>query len=170
MPPRLTLGSWFCRALLLFASALLAVLTVACTRTSPPDEVVIAVPANFDGQVHIEMGVPGAPSLKREGNHYQIAIPPDGKVVTSTLVAGVTPKFMNVDANRIWGYTPSVSKTGDGLPVGGAIEFFVGTKEQYENAEAKKHKSKLYPSVSPAVQIEGVVHDFRPFGKNALSS
>jgi hypothetical protein len=94
------------------------------------------------------MGVPGAPALTRHGRNYEIQVPPDGKVVTSTIIAAGTPQFRNAPVGHIWGYAPTLSKTGDGFPVGGTIDFFVGTKEQYESAEAKKHKSKLYPDVS----------------------
>lgn len=121
----------------------LTVLTGGCSKRSPSD-VVIEVPANFSGQVHVEMGVPGAPALKEEGPHYVISVPPDGKVVTSTMITEAKPTFGNVDPSRVWGYMPSVSKTGDGVPVGVTIEFFIGTKEQYESAEAeKKNKSHL---------------------------
>jgi hypothetical protein len=121
----------------------LAALTVGCSRSSQ-DEIVIEVPANFSGQVHVEMGVPGAPALKQDGARYVIEIPPDGKVVTSTLITAAKPTFGNVDASRVWGYTPSISQTGDGVSVGASIEFFIGTKEQYESAEAKKkNKSQL---------------------------
>jgi hypothetical protein len=122
---------------------LLALLAIGCTRTGPAG-VLIEVPASFTGQVHVEMGVPGAPPLQQNGKEYLISVPPDGKVVTSTIVpvAG-TPRFQNVNADHVWGYTPAVSKAGDGLIIGGTIEFFVGTKAQYETAEAKKHKSRL---------------------------
>jgi hypothetical protein len=123
-------------------------LSVGCSKNDP-DEIVIDVPENFSGQVHIEMGVAGAPALKRDAKIYRIAIPPDGKAITSTMIAGAKPKFGNLGAGQVWGYTPSISKTGDGIPVGATIEFFVGTKEQYESAEAKKHKSRLYPDTGP---------------------
>jgi hypothetical protein len=133
----------------LFGCLILAclLLTTACSRATH-DQIVINVPPNFSGQVHIEMGVPDAPALQRNGRNYEIAVPPDGKFVTSTILVGVQGKISNVDGGHVWGYNPSVSKTGDGVPVGSTIEFFVGTKEQYESAEAKKHRSRVYPDLS----------------------
>jgi hypothetical protein len=128
------------------ALAFLTLLPAGCSKAGN-DHVAIALPANFSGQVHIEMGVPGAPALERVGTTYQIVVPPDGKVKTSTIIVAAQPRFGNLDAGQVWGYTPTVTKTGDGLSVGGTIEFFVGTKEQYESAEAKKRKSRLYPHV-----------------------
>src|SRR5271154_6836055 len=125
-------------------AAFLTMLSIGCSKKDQT-EIVINLPANFSGEVHIEMGVPGAPALKRIGKNYEITIPPDGKAATSTIIAGAAPRFGKVSSNRVWGYSPSLSKTGDGVPVGATIEFFVGTKEQYQSSEAKKHKSSLYP-------------------------
>jgi hypothetical protein len=130
--------------------ACLLLLTAACSKGAQ-DQIVINVPANFSGQIRIEMGVSNAPALQRNGRNYEITVPPDGKFVTSTILVGVQSKISNVDGGHVWGYSPSVSKTGDGLPVGGTIEFFVGTKEQYESAEAKKHRSNVYPDVGREV-------------------
>jgi|HubBroStandDraft_5_1064220.scaffolds.fasta_scaffold03029_3 hypothetical protein len=123
-------------------------LTVACSKRDQV-EIVIETPANFSGQVSIQMGIPGTPPLKREGKDYQIAIPPDGKVITSTIIASAKPRFVNLSAGQVWGYTPSSNTTGDGVPVGATIEFFVGTKEQYESAQAKRHKSELDKELGP---------------------
>jgi hypothetical protein len=129
------------------AIAALIMATLGCSR-QPQEQILISLPPDFRGQVHIEMGVPGAPALTRQGRNYEIQVPPDGKVVTSTVITAGTPQFRNAQIGHVWGYTPKLSKTGDDFPVGGTIEFFVGTREQYESAEAKKHKSKLYPDVS----------------------
>src|ERR1700730_1850918 len=101
--------------------ACLLLLTAACSKGAQ-DQIVINVPANFNGQVHIEMGVPNAPALQRNGRNYEISVPPDGKFVTSTILVGVQGKISNVDGGHVWGYNPSVSKTGDGVPVGATIE------------------------------------------------
>jgi len=120
----------------------LATVGVGCSRNGA--WLLISLPGDFSGQVQINMGVPGAPALQREGKNYRVTVPPDGRVVTSTIVEVAGPKFENVDAGRVWGYSRSVFRTGDHLPVGGNIDFFIGTKEQYESAEAKKHKSGLH--------------------------
>ncbi len=116
-------------------------------------EIEIDLPANFSGQVDIEMGVPGAPELHREKSRYVVSVPADGKVVTSTVFAGGTATFGNVDNSRVWGYTPSVARTGDGIVVGGSIQLFVGTQQQYENEEAKKPKSRLHQDIL-SIQVE----------------
>jgi hypothetical protein len=123
-------------------SALLILLTTACSKRQA-SQLVIELPENFSGIVQVQLGVRGAPELNREGNGYRITVPPDGKVLTSTMVPEIQPTFVRANSDRVWGYSRSVSKTGDGYPVGGVIEFFVGTKEQYETFEANKHKSGL---------------------------
>jgi len=135
MPPSKLLRRGFFVLTILFS-------ITACSKKER-GEVVIDLPADFTGVVQVRMGVAGAPSLPREGRGYRITVPPDGNVVTSTIVSEGNPKFAHVDPSRIWGYSQSTAKTGDGVPVGGSIEFFVGTKEQYESSEVKKRKSGL---------------------------
>jgi hypothetical protein len=130
--------------LLGLAVAVLLISLLGCSK-STHDQIVMSVPPNFTGQVQIEMGVPGAPALHRDGHTYRVSIPPDGKVATSTMLADPEVKFENIESARVWGYSPSVSRTGDGFVVHSRIEFFVGTKEEYEQSEARKHKSKLDP-------------------------
>ena len=122
--------------------ALLILLTTACSKRQA-SQLVIELPENFSGIVQVQLGVRGTPELEREGDGYRITVPPDGKVVTSTMVPDIEPTFVRVKSDQVWGYSRSESKTGDGYPVGGIIEFFVGTKEQFETFEANKHKSGL---------------------------
>jgi hypothetical protein len=129
---------------LAFSLAILVGLIAACNHATK-NEVVITLPQGFTGQVHIAMGVPAAAPLERTGNSYRITVPPDGKIETSTIVIGPVPRFEDVQQGHIWGYNPAIFHTGDHLPVGGNIDFFVGTREQYESAEAQKHKSGLPP-------------------------
>jgi hypothetical protein len=119
----------------------ICLMSVGCKN--PSTQIVVQVPADFSGQVHIEMGVPGAPGLPREGRNYRVSIPPDGKVATSTIVGDAAAIFENVPTRNVWGYSRMMIRTQDRLPVGGNIDFFIGTKEQFESAEAKKHKSGL---------------------------
>ena len=42
----------------------------------------------------------------------------------------------------VWGYSHSVFTTGDGIPVGGKIEFFVGTRKEYDAEQGKKNHSR----------------------------
>lgn len=129
--------------LLVLGSTILAVcFVIACSRTAHA-ELVIEVPANYNGPVTVQMGVSGAPALRREGDALVISVPSTGRLSTSTTLPEVTPEFKNVDRDRIWGYENSVLRTGDGIPVVGSIDFFVGTKEQYQVELTKKHKSSI---------------------------
>jgi hypothetical protein len=123
--------------------ALFLILISCSCQKAKSDEVLIEVPNGFTGEVRIDMGVRGAPVLKQEGRSYVVSLPSDGHIETSTILVGVRPRFRDAVSGRVWGYAPSVWKTGDGIPVGGNIEFFVGTHEQYEAQEAKKHKSQF---------------------------
>jgi hypothetical protein len=122
--------------------ALVLLLVLGCSRSSSP-ELVINFPPGFTGDVYIELGVSDAPPLNRVGNTYIVSIPPDGKLRTSTSLAELQPQFPNYDPSHIWGYESLVQRTGDGIVIGGKIEFFVGTKDQYESQNARKHKSHI---------------------------
>jgi hypothetical protein len=124
----------------------------ACSKNLPDDEVSFAAPTGFSGQVQVQLGVQGSPPLQREQGTYVVQIPADGKITTSTVLSG-SPKFTVAGTGRIWGYTASIYRTGDGLPVGGSLEFFVGTKEQFEAYEARKPKSQEI-SDQPANRVE----------------
>jgi hypothetical protein len=121
------------------------ILLVGCARRTKIVELVIELPEGFSGEVSIRTGVPHASQLKTEGQAYVVSVPSDGHVETSTIPEeGISTRFRNLATGRIWGYDSSLQKTGDGIPVGGSIEFFVGTKEQYEIQEAHKHKSEFH--------------------------
>jgi len=127
--------------------ALTGLLIAAGTGCSKQTRVVVVqLPSNFTGQIRVEMGVAGAPALPREGGQYVIHVPPDGKVATSTVIVEGEARIENVPPGRVWGFDKSLTKTGDGVPVGGSIEFFVGTQEQYKSSEAHRNKSSVAPS------------------------
>jgi hypothetical protein len=125
---------------------------LACSRTRQEEKIQLIVPAGFSGQVQLLLGVPGSPALDRDGAGYLAHIPDDGKLSTSTVLSS-TPKCSTNDGAQIWGFTSSIYKTGDGLAVGGSLEFFVGTKEQYETYEARKRKSQRIPN-GPTSRVE----------------
>ena len=123
----------------------LVILLAFCTKPTKIDELVIELPEGFSGEVSIRTGVINAPPLKTAGQAYVVSVPSDGHVETSTIPDdSVSTRFRNSGKGSIWGYASSFQKTGDGIPVGGSIEFFVGTKEQYEIQEAHKHKSEFF--------------------------
>jgi hypothetical protein len=114
---------------------------VACSKKAASPEVVVEIPSGFTGNFLLEMGVKDAPPLLKQGDSYFVTVPRSGKVTTSTLLTHSRPIFKNSSDGGVWGYAHSVFTTGDGLPVGGKIEFFVGTRKQYDAEENKKNHS-----------------------------
>jgi len=118
-------------------------LLLSCWKAPVHDQLVIEVPSGYSGPVDVQLGVAGAPVLPRRGDAYVITVPSDGRVSTSTSLSEVHPVFRDIPGNRVWGYTSSILRSGDGIPVGGSIEFFVGTNEQYQIEVSRKHKSHV---------------------------
>ncbi len=112
-----------------------------CNKQSSGAAVEIRVPSGFTGQIEVQFGTDGALALAREGNTYIIQVPENGKIVTSTVLD--TEPHYKISGGQVWGYMCSIYKTGDGLAVGGRIQMFIGTKEQYETFEANKRKSNI---------------------------
>ncbi len=131
----------------------LMVITAACSKRAAQPEVVVEIPAGFNGNFLLEMGIKGAAPLPMEGNTYVVAVPRDGKVVTSTLLEKPRVAFKNASEGSVWGYSQSMFTTGDGISVGGKIEFFVGTKTQYDAEQNKKNHSG---ALSAPVEMESL--------------
>lgn len=127
------------------AWALVMVLAVgalcACTKKGSQSHVVVEIPAGFSGNFQLEMGVRNSPPLPMDGNSYFIVVPRDGKLTTSTFLEKPKVTFKNGSEGSVWGYSQTVFTTGDGISVGGTIEFFVGTKTQYDAEQNKKNHS-----------------------------
>ena len=124
-----------------FVCAIFLLATNACSKKASAPDMVVEIPAGFTGNFLLEMGVKGAPPLTKQGNAYLVAVPRDGKITTSTLLTNLRPTFRNSSDGAVWGYSHSVFTTGDGIPVGGKIEFFVGTRKEYDAEESKKNHS-----------------------------
>ncbi len=118
-------------------------LLLSCWKAPVHDQVVIDVPSGYSGPVEVHLGVSGAPALPKRDGAYLITVPPDGRVSTSTSISEVQPVFKDLPGNRVWGYNCLILRSGDGIPVGGNIEFFVGTNEQYQIEVSRKHKSHV---------------------------
>ena len=121
----------------------LLALLLSCWKAPAHDQIVIEVPSGYSGPVEVQLGVVGAPRLSKRGPAYVVAVPPDGRVSTSTSLSEVQPVFKDLPGNRVWGYNALILRSGDGIPVGGSIEFFVGTNEQYQIEVSRKHKSHV---------------------------
>lgn len=116
-------------------------IATACSRKGPAPTVLVEIPSGFTGDVLLEMGVKDAPPLPKDGDKYVLVVPRDGKVVTSTLLTSARPTFRNSGEGAVWGYSHSVFTTGDGIATGGKIEFFVGTRKDYEAEQGRKNHS-----------------------------
>jgi hypothetical protein len=119
----------------------LMMLLGACSKKSSEAQVVVEIPAGFSGNFLLEMGAKDAPPLPMEDGSYVIAVPRDGKLTTSTFLDKPKITFKNASEGSVWGYSQSVFTTGDGISIGGKIEFFVGTKTQYDAEQNKKNHS-----------------------------
>ena len=125
--------------------ALMCVITMmaatACSKRDPQPRVTVEIPAGFNGNFLLEMGIKTAPPLPMEGPTYVVAVPRDGKLETSTYLEKPKVTFKNSSEGSVWGYSESVFRTGDGISIGGKIEFFVGTKTQFDAEQNKKNHS-----------------------------
>jgi|SRR5271163_4815010 len=127
--------------------AILLLVAAACSKkNSGAADVIVEIPPGFTGNFSLEMGVKGAPPLTKDGSTYVVAVPKNGQLATSTLLTKSQPTFRNSSSGGIWGYSHSVFATGDGIPIGGKIEFFVGTRKEYEAEEGKKNHSGGFSS------------------------
>jgi len=103
--------------------------------------VIVEIPPGFNGNFLLEMGVREGAPLEKRGDAYVLRVPKSGKVITSTLLTNSEPTFRNSGGGGVWGYSHSVFSTGDGIPVSGKIEFFVGTRKEYEAEQGRKNHS-----------------------------
>jgi hypothetical protein len=112
-----------------------------CSKRGAGPALLVEIPSGFSGDFRLEMGVKDAPALDKQGDAYVVSVPKSGKVTTSTLLTNARPTFKNSSDGGVWGYSHSVFTTGDGIPTGGKIEFFVGTRKEYDAEESKKNHS-----------------------------
>src|ERR1700751_5060779 len=120
-------------------SVVLAI-TVACTKKSAANPVIVEIPAGFSGNFVLEMGVRDAAPLARQGDAYVLAVPRNGRAQTSTLLNNARVTFKNSSDGQVWGLSQRVFSTGDGISIGGKIEFFVGTQKDFDAEQQKKNK------------------------------
>jgi hypothetical protein len=126
---------------LIFFLSGLFVLSTGCKHASR-ENIVVQIPPGFNGNFQLEMGVKEAPPLVQQGDAYVVTVSRGGKLSTSTLLTNPQAQFQNASDGSVWGYSQSVFTTGDGVPVTGKIQFFVGTKKDYEAEENKKNHSR----------------------------
>ena len=137
-------------------AALLSILIAsACSKKSSTPRLVVEIPAGYSGNVSLEMGVKDAAALSKHGDAYVVTVPKSGKIATSTLLTRAAPTFKNSSDGAVWGYSHSVFNTGDGIPIGGKIEFFVGTKKEYDAEESKKNHSREFPAAQRSTLAGG---------------
>ena len=129
------------KMVLLFGCALLLWAGMACSKRESGTQLVVEIPAGFSGDFLLEMGAKDGPPLEKRGDVHLVTVPRTGKVVTSTLLQNPKVEFKNASDGGVWGYSQSVFTTGDGISVGGKIEFFVGTQKEYDAEKNKKDHS-----------------------------
>lgn len=132
------------KMVLLFGCAVLLLAEMACSKPEAGTQgaqLVVEIPAGFSGNFLLEMGAKDGPPLEKRGDVYVVTVPRKGKVVTSTLLQNPKVEFKNASDAGVWGYSQSVFTTGDGISVGGKIEFFVGTQKEYDAEKNKKDHS-----------------------------
>ena len=108
------------------------------------------IPPGFTGNFVLEMGAKDSAPLPRQGDAFVVAVPRDGKLATSTLIQRPKVTFKNAGSGSIWGYSQSMFATGDGISVGGKIEFFVGSQKDYEAEQGRKNHSGRDPAPADA--------------------
>ncbi len=133
-----------CKTWLILFCAVLLGAAGACSRKTPAPKVIVEIPSGFSGNFLLEMGVKEAPPLERRGDAYVVTVSKSGKASTSTTLTQAQPTFQNSSDGAIWGYSHAVFTTGDGIPVGGKIEFFVGTRKEYDAEESRKNHSREF--------------------------
>ena len=126
-------------SLLLVVGLLIA--AAACSKQSAGPQLTVEIPSGFSGNVVVEMGLKGAAPLAQQGDAYVVSVPRDGKIETSTVLLKPNVTFKNSTDGSVWGYSESNFTTGDGISVGGKIEFFVGTRKEFEAEQGRKNHS-----------------------------
>jgi len=129
------------KSVLFFVVIVLLTATLACSKRSQGTQLQVEIPAEFTGNFVLVMGVHDAPPLQKDGEAYIVAVPRSGKVETSTIVERPQVSFKNSGGGQVWGYSERTFTTGDGISTGGNIEFFVGSKKDFEAEQNKKNKS-----------------------------
>src|SRR5262252_10610359 len=99
------------RAVLLLIFVLL-LFAVGCTRHASGPTLVIQIPADFNGNFVLNMGIHQAPPLQKNGDGYVVTVPRNGRIETSTTLEHPKVIFKNGTSNGIWGYSESVFATG----------------------------------------------------------
>ena len=121
--------------------AVLLAITAACSKKSASDQLIVEIPAGFSGNFVLEMGVRDASPLNKQGDEYVLSLLRGDKAQTSTMLNHARVTFKNASDGQVWGLSQRTFNTGDGISVGGKIEFFVGTQKDFDAEQQKKNKS-----------------------------
>jgi hypothetical protein len=127
-----------------FLLCVAVILATACSRKPSRPQLTVEIPAGFSGNFSLQMGSKDASPLEKQGDTYVVTVPRSGAVVTSTLLNKPNVTFKNATDGSVWGYSESTYTTGDGLSVGAKIEFFVGTRKEFEAEQGRKNHSGAF--------------------------
>ena len=130
-------------------SAIFLIASSACSKNRAAPQVIVEIPSGFTGNFLLEMGVRDALPLEKRGEAYVLPVPRNGKVITSTLLT--SRHHSRISAKVLCGaFRIRFFATDDGIPVGAKIEFFVGTRNEYEAEQGrKKHSGGLLAPAEP---------------------
>jgi len=132
-----------------FACVFIVLLGLGCSKRGPGTHLQVEIPAEFTGNFVLAMGIHDAPPLEKDGSAYIVVVPRSGKVETSTVMERPQVTFKNSGGGQVWGYSERTFTTGDGISTGGKIEFFVGSKKDFEAEQNKKNKSGGFLKTEP---------------------
>jgi hypothetical protein len=128
--------------------------TSACSKHDRVPQLVIDIPAGFSGNFVLEMGVRSSAPLAQQEDTYVVTVPRNGRVTTSTFLSHPHVEFKNSSDGKVWGYSQNAFSTGDGISVGGKIEFFVGTQKEYEAEQGRKNHSGGFSTAGDVASTE----------------
>jgi hypothetical protein len=119
--------------------ALFLIAASACLKHGSASQLIVEIPFGLNGNFLLERGVKETARLVMQGDADVVTVPRNGKMTTSQLT------FRNSSEGAVGSYSQFVSK----------IEFFGGTRKEFEAEQARKKHSGgiLIPAESIAAGI-----------------
>ena len=131
-------------------SAIFLIASSACSKNRAAPQVIVEIPSGFTGNFLLEMGVRDALPLENRGEAYVLlrAQEREGHHVDSAdQLPAIIPEFQRRCCVGLFAFG---FYHGRRIPVGAKIEFFVGTRNEYEAEQGrKKHSGGLLTPAEP---------------------
>jgi hypothetical protein len=124
--------------------ALFLIAASACLKHGSASQLIVEIPFGLNGNFLLERGVKETARLVMQGDADVVTVPRNGKMTTS-LLTNSQLTFRNSSEGAVGSYSQFVSK----------IEFFGGTRKEFEAEQARKKHSGgiLIPAESIAAGI-----------------